>query len=142
MKSEEESGIIIAKIGHGEELLPSLLQIARRHGISSGIIIGGIGMLKGAKLGFYGGAGKYDEAVLEGPLELVSMQGNISRKGKETVLHLHVALSDIKKNMKGGHLLGATVHMVNEIKILRLNEIRLTRKRSGKSGLNELRIER
>ena len=140
MRSKEDSGIVFVKLEDGEDLFESLSKVARKHGISSGIIVNGIGMLSDTKLGHFMGEGHYDETVFKEPLELTSLSGNIAEKDGEAVFHVHANMSDQEKRVHGGHLISGTVHVANEISILRTDSIRLSRKKSEATGLLSLEV--
>ena len=140
MRSKEDNGIVLAKLEDGEDFFESLLEVAKRHGITSGVIINGIGMLRDSGLAYYAGKGGYEETMFREPHELVSLSGNIATKDGETVFHVHASLSDDEKRVHGGHLISGTVNIANEISILRTDSIRLRRHESGRAGLLELEI--
>ena len=140
MKSKEDNGIVLAKLEHGEDFFESLLGVARKHRITSGVILNGIGMLRDSKLGHFGGKGAYAETSFKEPHELTSLSGNIATRDGEVVFHVHANLADSGKRVHGGHLISGTVNVVNEISILRTDSIRLSRQESESTGLLELEI--
>ncbi len=139
MRSEEEGGLVIAKIEDGEDFFESLREVASKHGIGSGVIINGIGMMRDCVIGYFPGAGAYEESSFKGPMEMTSMQGNIAAKDGDTVFHVHVNLAGMDKQVHGGHLIKATVNIVNEVAILKTG-IKLSRRESVKTGLPELNV--
>jgi predicted DNA-binding protein with PD1-like motif len=140
MRSESEKNIVLAKLEHGEDFFAALRKVVDKHGIRSGVILNGIGMLRDFKLGYFPGKGDYDETVYKEPHELTSMSGNIATKDGDIVFHVHVNVADGKNRVYGGHLFSATVNVVNEISILKLDDIKLSRRISEKTGLAELDI--
>lgn len=132
--------MVFAKLEDGEDFFGSLREVAAKHGIGSGVIISGIGMLKGSVIGYFPGHGAYEESSFPEPMELTSMQGNIATKDGDAVFHVHVSMAGPDKRVHGGHLIKGTVNIVNEIAILRTGGIRLSRQESAKTGLLELRI--
>lgn len=141
MQSEEQkNGIVVAKFGDGEDFFSSLRDLAKKHEIKSGLILSCIGMLRDLTIGYFVGKGKYAETRIEGPVELTSMQGNIAHKNGENLFHIHLNAADRDKNVHGGHLIAGTVNNVNELTILKLNEISVTRELNKKTRLMEIKI--
>ena len=105
--------------------------------IRSGFILMGVGMLRDVEIGFFTGSG-YEKAHLDGPHELVALHGSISTEG-ETVIHLHCGLANDRHQIVGGHLFKATVCVLNEI-IIRKVDVKLGRVLNHDTGLKELTI--
>ncbi|MFQ6117787.1 MAG: PPC domain-containing DNA-binding protein [Candidatus Bipolaricaulia bacterium] len=128
----ESGDELIVKLEDGEDLLERLTEL----GIDSGLVWG-IGMLRGARLGYWTGEG-YEEHRIEEPAELLSLQCNLSLKDGKPFPHCHAVLSRRDGTVAGGHLLAATVHNVNELYVKRLSGIALERRRepSGLFGLH------
>jgi hypothetical protein len=132
MIKAESGDELIVKLEDGEDLLEKLAEL----GIDSGLVWG-IGMLRGIRLGYWTGSG-YEEHRVEEPAELLSLQCNLSRKDGKPFPHCHAVLSRQDGAVAGGHLLGATVHNVNELYIKKLSGIVLERRQepSGLFGLH------
>lgn len=126
MESEEENGLIIARLDEGEDLMQGISGVAKKHGLENGLIVFGIGMLEDAVLGYFDGEG-YVEKRLEGEYELVAMHGTIA--GGE--VHLHLALGNTDCETLSGHLLGAKVKVQVELLMKKLDKIILTRVKKG-----------
>ncbi len=103
MRSEEDGGLIIAKLEDGEDFFESLREVASKHHIRSGVIINGIGMLRDSVIGYFPGHGAYEEEPLSKPMEMTSLQGNIATKDGDPVFHVHVNLAGRDKQVHGGH---------------------------------------
>lgn len=142
MQFAKESNLIAIKLEDGEHLISGLEQAFAQNMIKSGVIVGGIGMITGFKLGYYAGK-EYINREFSEPHELVSLQGNISQMdGGKPMLHLHASVSARDNTMFGGHLISATVKNMAEIFALRLVDIELKRRKNEKSGLNELEFHK
>jgi len=112
---------IVFRIELGEKIPDSILNVVKKYGISSGIVIG-IGGLKSVKLGIFKGEG-YDVKEYKcenGALELVSLIGNIALLNDEPSLHLHVTIGLPNGQTVSGHLFEAEVYPTVEIFILKL----------------------
>lgn len=129
--------VVAFRLLPGADVLNSLVQVAEREGIGSGIILGGAASLRRATLR---NVKSYPPAfpitdefrsftTLEGPLELLSISGNISRRedGK-LVIHAHIAVSAGDGRAYGGHLVeGAIIFSTGEFFIGELEGIKLER---------------
>ncbi len=138
MQSAEERDHIVIKLDDDEDLFEALHEIIEKHGIDSALILSGIGMIRDFEIGYYNG-NNYITETFNDPMELLSMHGSIA-KGKENRIHIHVSLADDEHRVFGGHLMRARVCVLNEIVLLRISELELTRKLNEKSGLMELEI--
>lgn len=118
--------------------MEELREAIKQFHITSGFVIMGIGMLKNIEIGYFTGK-TYNKKLLDIPHELVSLHGSISTKG-EVVIHLHCSLANEKHELVGGHLMCATVCVLNEILIKRTENIALGRHLNPETGLKELFI--
>jgi predicted DNA-binding protein with PD1-like motif/glutaredoxin len=84
------------KLGPGSDLRRSLEQLAIDWN-ASGFVLGVVGNLSRAAFQCPGQAGP---TVLEGDLEIITLQGTLSPEG----VHLHLSLSDGACQVWGGHL--------------------------------------
>jgi predicted DNA-binding protein with PD1-like motif len=55
--------------------------------------------------------------------------------------HIHCSVADSEHQLWGGHLNKARVNVINEITILKLDKLNLTRIKNEETGLMELNIE-
>jgi predicted DNA-binding protein with PD1-like motif len=117
--SKKEGAILIVRLHPGEELLESLRSVIKEHGVTTAVLLSGIGMLIETELGYFQGSGKgYSIHRYNEPCELVSLSGNVSRQESGYNLHLHANLAQTNGGAVGGHLMKATVHLTNEIFLL------------------------
>jgi len=138
-----ESNIIVLKLTNDEDVFQSIEDAVKKHEVRSGIIIMGIGMLKEFELGYFDPGG-YKTKFFSTPYELVSMIGSIAYSKddeKKFLPHIHCSVADPNNQVFGGHLHKGRVNVVNEITMLRLDEIRLNRVKNKKTNLMELNIE-
>ncbi len=90
------------KLGPGADLRASLEQVVRDEN-SEGFVLGVVGNLSRAA---FQCPGRAEPTVLEGNLEIITLNGTLSPKG----VHLHLSLSDVDCQVWGGHLeLGSQV---------------------------------
>ena len=102
------------RLDDGDDVFGQLTDFARRHGIGAAAIVSGIGMFRSATFGYWDGK-EYRPHSLEAPHELVGLHGTIARIDEGPSVHLHVALAGPGHQVIGGHLLRATVGILNEI---------------------------
>ena len=89
------------KLAPGSDLRLSLEELAQRDGIS-GFVLGVVGNLTKAS---FQCPGQAEPTVLEGDLEVITLNGTFSPKG----VHLHLSLSDGACQVWGGHLEPGTI---------------------------------
>jgi predicted DNA-binding protein with PD1-like motif len=132
--------VIFAKMEPGEDVLGSIEEVARKHGVQSGQL-SLIGAISQAKLGYYHReSAKYRDFTVDEDVEVVSCIGDISTHEGNLVVHAHMVVADEKGKCWGGHLLsGCTVSVTIELVIIE-TEIELIRKRDDVTGLNLLHI--
>jgi predicted DNA-binding protein with PD1-like motif/glutaredoxin len=89
------------KLAPGSDLRLSLEELAQRDGIS-GFVLGVVGNLTKAS---FQCPGQGSPTVLEGDLEVITLNGTFSPEG----VHLHLSLSDGACQVWGGHLEPGTI---------------------------------
>ena len=89
------------KLAPGSDLRLNLEELAQRDGIS-GFVLGVVGNLTKAS---FQCPGQAEPTVLEGDLEVITLNGTFSPKG----VHLHLSLSDGACQVWGGHLEPGTI---------------------------------
>lgn len=138
MQSAIEKNHVIIKLDDGEDLFKTLAEVIDKHEIDTGLVLSGIGMLRDFEIGFYNGT-EYLKERFADPMELLSMHGSIA-SSVESRIHIHVGLANNEHKVFGGHLFSAKVCMLNEILLLKLDEITQKRELNEKSGLLELKV--
>jgi len=119
----------------GSDLRRAIESAVRDQGIAAAFAVSGIGSLATACVRF---AGQRDPTVLQGPFEILTLQGSLSPDGS----HLHIALADAKGAVLGGHVAaGCTVHTTAEILIAPVSGFRFSREVDPATGHRELRVE-
>lgn len=139
MKYKRLGDWYVIKLGRGDEVIGSLAGFSKDRDIS-GACFQGIGALRTAKLAHFNPADKrYSEKTFAGPLEIAGLTGNVSKFGKEIVIHAHMTVCDSEFKTSAGHLREAVVEPTCEI-FLRAFGTELNRKKDTESGLNLLDI--
>ena len=136
MKSVEAKAgkIIFARLFEDEDLLEAITQTAGKGRIKAGFFVL-IGTLKKAKMGFFH-KGRYQLIEMAEPLEIVSCMGNISIKEGEPHVHAHIAVSNRKGEVFGGHVLpGCIIAATGELVLIEAVDMELHRKLEEKTQL-------
>lgn len=125
---EAQAGkIIFARLFEDEDLQEAITQTAEKACIKAGFLIL-IGSLKKAKMGFFH-KGRYQPIEKNEPLEIVSCIGNISMKENKPLVHAHIAVSNRKGEVFGGHVLpGCVIAATGEVVLFEAVDVKLQRK--------------
>jgi len=141
MQVVEDGGTVVIRLHEGEDFFPTLLEALAVVGLSHGVILTGVGMLTDFELGWFAHASKsYVKRTFEEPHELVAMSGTVavSADDPNTVMpHVHAAMAGPGLSLVGGHLWKATVTVLNEISIQRIDR-GMVRRLNPSTGLLEL----
>jgi uncharacterized protein len=107
MKWRRDGSRVFIRLEMGDELHPSLVEIAEREQIFGGWL-SGIGAASEVELGYYDLERKdYDRARIEGDVEFVSASGTLGLVEGKPFVHLHAVVSDRQCATRGGHLFRA-----------------------------------
>jgi uncharacterized protein len=104
----------MVRLDDGEDLFESIAEFARREDLRAAAVVSGIGMLRRATIGYWDGS-QYQPEQLTVPHEVVGLQGSIARVEGAPSIHLHVAAAGPDCRLIGGHLIRATVGVLQEI---------------------------
>jgi uncharacterized protein len=136
-----EKGVVIVSLCHGDLLLESLRQVAKDACIHTGVLMTGIGSLSFGHIHAVVSNEMPPRDLfmkLEGPLEVVGFRGIIA--GYEP--HIHISLMDKDGKFYGGHLEDESkILTLAEISILRLPDLKLTRRPRNGDTINLLDLE-
>jgi predicted DNA-binding protein with PD1-like motif len=137
MQSNEEHGIIVARLFGDEDVFQSLKEICLKHEVETAIILSAIGQIKQFTLGFFNGK-EYLSQDFVNTHELLSIQGMISRSREQNdyQFHLHAVVGNEEKQTFGGHLFKGKVQVTNEIVILKTHiKVKRRKEETGLLGL-------
>jgi predicted DNA-binding protein with PD1-like motif len=140
----EDDGTVVIRLHEGEEFFPTLRSALEEVDLKHGVILTGVGMLKDFEVGWFEHATSgYRKREFPTPHELVAMSGTIAEaEGMEPSVmpHVHVALAGPDFTLVGGHLWKATVTVLNEIAIRRVDR-GMVRRHNPATGLMELDLD-
>jgi predicted DNA-binding protein with PD1-like motif len=118
-----------------ELVVESLQTWARKNSIEAASILSAVGSLKKATLRF---ANQPRGESLEGPFEIVSLSGTLSKDS----MHLHASISDSKGTTRGGHLTGENrIHTTLELVIGVYPSVKFAREKDPVTGYAELLVK-
>ena len=117
MEFIREGDDVILRLDPGEEIHASIQSLAE-HGIKCAAITSGIGRVRDIRIGYLDSDGVYQTLDHDGPMELLSTQGNLMPGPDGPFTHLHTIMSDNGHHVHGGHLYHATIHVVGELHLL------------------------
>jgi len=109
-------GFWVLKALPGEEVVGALTAFLNQARIHAGFLTG-IGAASEAEIGHFDPVAKsYHKETLPGPIEIVSLTGNVSRvEDGQAFVHAHVALSLKDMSVRAGHLFRAVADPTCEV---------------------------
>ena len=107
----------VLRLDRGEEAVSCLTDLCERENIRLGAVQG-LGAADRVVIGLYDVSSRvYHKTTLEGPMEITSLVGNISRKDGTPYLHLHINVCDEQMRVLGGHLNECRISATAEIAV-------------------------
>ncbi len=104
----------VLRLDDGQDLFEALSEFADREKMSAAAVLFGIGMFQKATFGYWDGK-QYQPLELTVPHEVVALHGTIARVDGAPSVHLHGAVAGPDHRLVGGHLIRATVGVLEEI---------------------------
>jgi uncharacterized protein len=145
--------VIAASLKPGAQLTDSIEQACRDHGVHTAVILSGIGTIKEVYLRNprdvttlpihreHEFADEIDTVVLQRPMEILSVQGNVTTLDGELWAHCHGLFSEAGGSVRGGHVFRATIWSQGEVFLQELADIRIDRERDLEvTGLPQIRL--
>ena len=114
MQTVQDGSRWMLRLEDGQDLFEALSEFAVREDVRAGTVVFGIGMFRRATFGYWDGK-QYQPEELTVPHEVVALHGTIARQDRVPSLHLHGAVAGPDHRVVGGHLLRATVGMLQEV---------------------------
>jgi predicted DNA-binding protein with PD1-like motif len=117
MKKVKPMQVFIGRLTHGGDLLEEISNICLKENIQLGWFEA-LGAVKRARLAFYNQeTHEYEFFVIDQPLEITKLAGDVSLKDGHPFIHAHITLSDKSGKAYGGHLAPGTVVFACEFKL-------------------------
>lgn len=135
MKYIKNENVIVARLDIDDEIIASLETICKENDIKSARVHA-IGAVKNATVAMFDFAkGDYNETKLDRFMELLSLEGNVTRMNGEVYIHLHASFGDSEGKAYGGHLKNAVIGATCEMFIEPLENV-VNRIKDSDTGLN------
>ena len=117
MKRVKPREVFMGRLSHGGDLLEEISNMCLRENIQLGWIEA-LGAVKRARLAFYNQeTHEYEFFLIDQPLEITKLVGNVSLKDDHPFIHAHITLADKTGNAYGGHLAPGTVAFACEFRL-------------------------
>ena len=126
---------VVARLTHGRDLLTEIAEVADRHGMAMAEVRA-IGALSEARLAYYDQAARtYGEFAVDGPVEVLALLGNVSRRDGATAVHVHATLAAQDGSCVGGHVVPGCRVFACELMLQELDGELLEREHDEVTGL-------
>ena len=140
MEYKKINGSWVIVLRKGEKIIEKLTEFVEKENIRSGYL-NAIGAVSSVELAHFSlDKKKYSSQVIDEPLEVVSLMGNVAVKGDEKIIHCHIAVGTNEMKLYGGHLKEATVSATCEI-IFNEFQDPIMKKEDPETGLNLINFE-
>lgn len=140
MKTGMDGNEVVLKLEQGEDFLATLVKGLGELGVTSGVVLSGIGALKDFELGWFDpDIREYARHRYQGSHELLSLQGTVTLESQPQV-HVHASVANKDNQVFGGHLFEGIVAVLAEVSVLKLKGLHLTREMNPRTQLKELTI--
>jgi predicted DNA-binding protein with PD1-like motif len=130
----------VLRLDDGQDLFEALSGFARDEHVRAGAILFGIGMFQKATFGYWDGH-QYQPHDLTVPHEVIALHGTIATVDGDPSVHLHSAVAGPDHRLVGGHLLRATVGILQEVVVETFPGRTFGRNLSETFGLRMLDLE-
>ena len=131
---------ILVRLDKGDEIVKSLLEVAKREGVTLASV-SGIGATDDFEVGVFDlERSDYEHFRFGGNHEIVSLVGNVTEKDGAPYLHLHITCAGEGGKIVGGHLMEGRISLTAEI-FLHKASGRAERLRDEALGINQIRFE-
>jgi predicted DNA-binding protein with PD1-like motif len=107
--------VFLGRLAHKSDLTEAITTFCADNGLNAGFV-SAIGALTMATIGFYDQDDKtYKTILIEEPVELASLTGNVSLKDGKPMVHAHVVLSRESGESIAGHLMSPSIVFAGEV---------------------------
>ncbi len=114
MQVVREGERYVLRLDDGQDLFEAISSFAQWERLRAAAVVFGIGMFRKATLGYWDGTA-YQPHEIAVPHEVVALHGTIAHADGNPSVHLHSALAGPDHRLVGGHLIRATVGILQEV---------------------------
>ena len=130
---------LAAVLDTGDEVVNSLLQVAKEHGLTAASFTG-LGALEQVILGYFDWETKdYRKITIREQVEILNLTGNVALSEGKPKLHPHIVVGKADGTAHGGHLLEGIVRPTLEVVFME-TPAHLHRKSDPETGLALLEL--
>jgi len=140
MQAVQEGTKWVLRLDEGQDLFEALTAFAEKEHVRAGAVLFGIGMFRRATFGYWDGT-QYQPHDLAVPHEVVALHGTIAWTDGHPSIHLHGAVAGPDHRLVGGHLLRATIGILQEVVIETFPSHSFDRPLEESIGLRMLNLE-
>ncbi len=131
---------LVIRMDRGEEVCGTLAGICEKEGVALAEV-SALGAVDRAEMAIYDVPTRtFFRRTFEGPMEIGSLTGSVTRKDGKPYLHLHGTVCDSELNAHGGHIVALRVSATCEM-IVRAFPGAVGRRMDEEIGLNVFRFE-
>tara|TARA_Y100000590_G_C15115905_1_gene786746 strand:- start:107 stop:532 length:426 start_codon:yes stop_codon:yes gene_type:complete len=135
MEYKKNNNKIYLSIDKNEYVNASLLKVCKQNNAKFAWI-SGIGAIFDIEVGYFDiGTKDYKRKIFSEDFELVSLSGNMTYKDGEPFIHTHIAFSDSKFNVFGGHLFDCKISAAGEF-VITIDDEKISRTYNEDIGLS------
>ena len=137
--------VVPVRLRRGTDLMTGLKEVCEANGIKQGTVLAGIGSLQKMTYQVLApkpetrlGAGYTDPQVVQGPVEIVSLQGMVFQSDEgETLLHVHGTFSDQYGKVYAGHVVAGENPVLATLDgiLAEIADVKLVRRMDPEVGL-------
>lgn len=137
-KKINDSWVVVLR--KDDRIVEKLTEFIKTENIRSGYF-NAIGALSSVELAHYNLEKKrYSSKLIDKPLEIVSLMGNIAAKEGEVIIHAHIVVGTDQMELYGGHLKEATVAATLEVMFSEFKEV-INKEYDENTGLNLMELK-
>jgi len=125
----------MGRVSYGDDLLEALTRVCVERNVTLGRMQA-LGAVRAARIGYYNQKRRtYQFSLLDGPLGITHLVGNVSLKDGKPFVHAHLSLADEKGLTYGGHLAEGTIVFACEFVLEAFDGPRMERIYDEQTGL-------
>ncbi|MEW1822867.1 PPC domain-containing DNA-binding protein [Arthrobacter sp. NPDC080031] len=145
--------LIAVSLAPGEQLTDAIEEVCRQHGVKTATIASAVGTISEVYLRNprdittlpirqeHEFAPDIDTIVLQRPMEILSLQGNVTTLDGKLWAHCHGLFSEAGGQVRGGHVFRATIWTQGEIFLHELEDVYIDREFDKEvTGLPQVRF--
>ena len=136
MEYRKFDNTFVVRINRGEEVIAKLTELCKKEGIKAASVEA-IGAADHVVIGLYDVEKReYHKHIVDEPMEITSLLGNVTTKNGETYIHLHINVCREDMTVLGGHLNECRISATCEMFVKTVDGVIERRVDEKETGLN------